>query len=708
MPNNMAMHVEFLSAFAQLPRAQQRGVRNLISRFNANPAASGLNYERIQGAADPNMRSLRIDGGYRAIVAKPERGSVHLLLWADKHDDAYSWATRRRCDINPETGAVQVYLPQGDAPAAVAEAAAKPAGAFATLKDRELMRLGVPQAMLAEVRSVADEDALDALQDRLPIEAYDALFLYLAGESYEQLVREREAPDVVDTGDFDAALKRPESQMRFAVVADEMELEAMLNAPLERWRVFLHPSQRRVVERDWNGPVRLLGGAGTGKTVVAMHRARWLVRNLPESRVLFTTFTRNLAADIEHSLGAICTPEEMKRIEVTNLDRWVVRFLKMRRYEFRPQFGRNAEAWQIALDAKPPALDLPDAFFEDEWEQVVQAADVQDKETYLRVSRTGRGTRLTRSERALIWPVFAEYRAQLAERGVKEVDDAYRDAAALLAAEPPTAGDFGNYDAVIVDEAQDMGASAFRLLRAIARHGKNSLFITGDGHQRIYGRRVVLGRCGIDIRGRSRKLRLNYRTTEQTRRWASGLLADRDIDDLDGGADDNRGIKSLTRGPEPQLAHFPTREEHNAHLLAHIRELQSQEQPLRGICVATRTNAERDAAAQALEGEIEHLVVGRGADDSGKEGVRVATMHRVKGLEFDHVVLASVNSGLVPLRQRAKAADAVADASMETEERSLLYVAATRAKKSLTCLSFGRPSRFLGSDGTVSGGRQAV
>ena len=329
---------------------------------------------------------------------------------------------------------------------------------------------------------------------------------------------------------------------------------------------------------------------------------------------------------------------------------------------------------------------------------MIQAANVADREAYLRVSRTGRGTRLSRSDRALIWPVFAEYRAQLAERGVKEVDDAYRDAAALLAAEPPAAGDFGNYDAVIVDEAQDMGAQAFHLLRAIAPPGKNGLFITGDGHQRIYrGRRVVLGRCGIDIRGRSRKLRLNYRTTEQTRRWAASLLAGRDIDDLDGGADDNRGIKSLTRGPEPQLAHFATREEHDAHLLAHIRDLQAQGQPLRGICVATRTSAERDAAAQSLEGEIDHFVVGRSADDGGQEGVRVATMHRVKGLEFDHMVLASVNSGLVPLRQRAAPADAVAESSMETEERSLLYVAATRAKKSLKCVSFGTPSRFLPS-----------
>ena len=367
------------------------------------------------------------------------------------------------------------------------------------------MRLGVPQAMLPEVRGIADADGLESIEDRLPEEAHDALFLYLAGDSYEDLVRERETPPTVDVEDFTAALQRPESQMRFAVAADEMKLEAMLNAPLARWRVFLHPSQRRLVERDWNGPLRVLGGAGTGKTVAAMHRARYLVRTLPEGRILFTTFTRNLAADIEHNLGAICTPEEMQRIEVTNLDRWVARYLRGQRYQFQLQFGRLREAWQIALDVRPPALNLPDAFYEDEWEQVVQAGAVADKQTYLAVSRAGRGTRLNRGQRALVWPVFEEYRAQLAERGVKEVDDAYRDATALLAGE---ASDPAGYAAVIVDEAQDMGAPAFRLLRAIAPPGRNDLFIAGDGHQRIYGRRrVVLGRCGIDIRGRSRKLR---------------------------------------------------------------------------------------------------------------------------------------------------------------------------------------------------------
>ena len=694
--SNMAMSVDFLSAFARLPGQQQRGVRSLIARFNNDPTASGLNYERISGANDSNMRSLRIDGGYRAIVLKPKRGDVHMLLWADKHDAAYDWATRRRCDVNPESGAVQVYLPQDEGPAESVATPAESTGVFANLKDRELMRLGVPQAMLPEVRGIADEVGLESIQERLPEEAHDALFLYLAGDSYEDLVRERETPQTVDVEDFTAALQRPESQMRFAVAADEMELEAMLNAPLARWRVFLHPSQRRLVERDWNGPLRVLGGAGTGKTVAAMHRARHLARTLPEGRILFTTFTRNLAADIEHNLGTICTPEEMARIEVTNLDRWVVRYLQGQRYRFQLQFRRLAEAWQIALDLRPPALNLLDAFYEDEWEQVIQAGAVADKQAYLAVPRAGRGTRLNRAQRAAIWPVFEEYRAQLTERGVKEVDDAYRDATALLAGE---AADRPSYAAVIVDEAQDMGAPAFRLLRALAPPGKNDLFIAGDGHQRIYGRRrVVLGRCGIDIRGRSRKLKLNYRTTEQTRRWATALLDGRDIDDLDGGADDSQGIRSLTRGPHPQIAHFDTREEHDAHLLACISKLVEDGEPLRGTCVVARTAAERDAAAKALrDGGFECVVLGARATDDEQRGdaVRGATMHRVKGLEFDHVLLASVNAGLVPLRARGEAADATAKENMETEERALLHVAATRARKSLTVLSFGTQSRFV-------------
>lgn len=698
---NLAMSADFLTAYARLPKPQQKGVRELINKFNADSEASGLNYERINTARDPRMRSLRIDKAYRAIVMKPDQGNVHLLLWADKHDDAYDWAARHECNINPETGAVQIYEPQvveapeDDVEVAVPQEARPPA--FAELKDRELERLGVPSAMIAEVRRVRDDADLDAMQARLPVEAYEPLFLYLAGSSYEDLIREREAPqEQVDVEDFAAALQRLESRARFVVAANEIELEEMLNAPLERWRVFLHPTQRRLVERHWNGPVRVLGGAGTGKTVVAMHRARWLARHIPgDGRILFTTFTRNLATDIANNLRAICSPEELSRIEVTNLDRWATRFLQGQRYDFKVLFGRDQDAWQRALDLKPVELDLPDSFYDDEWEQVVQANGVTTKAEYLHVPRTGRGTRLNRPARAKIWQVFEEYRALLAERAVKEVDDAYRDAAALLNERPSTL----DYAAVIVDEAQDMGAQSYRLIRSIVPEEPDDLFIVGDGHQRIYGRnKVVLGRCGIEIRGRSRKLYLNYRTTEETRRWASRLLEGRQIDDLDGGIDDNKRFKSLTHGPAPHREHFDSREAQAAFIAKYLGDLTSRGESLRGVCVVARTHRERDALAESLaRSELPVVRLDAGTIDKGEQdGVRIATMHRVKGLEFDRMIMASINEGLVPHPRALEGkGDEVEQSFAETEERALVYVAATRAKRELLVLSFGAPSRFV-------------
>ena len=710
----IAMSADFLSAFAKLPRPTQRNVRAFITKFNANPTSSGLNYERIHGGRDTGMRSLRIDGDYRAIALQPERGNVHVLLWADKHDEAYTWAERHECRINAATGALQVYEPQsgewsggpvgGAAPEEAAPAAAARTGAFDGLRDRELMRLGVPEAMLPEVRRIAGERDLDTMQDRLPVEAYEALFLHLAGESYAALVLEREAPESpVDTDDFGAALGQLDSQSRFAIAHDQLELEAMLNAPLERWRVFLHPSQRRLAERHWNGPVRVLGGAGTGKTVVAMHRARWLTRQFARQlgrqaadggRILFTTWTRNLAVDIEQNLRLICTPEEMARIEVTNLDRWVRGFLQGQRYDFRVQYGRDDESWERALDLKDAGLEFPDAFYGDEWEQVVLARGVTTEEEYRRVSRVGRGTGLNRAARVKVWRVFEEYRAQLAERGLKEVDDAYRDAASLLDAGAAELA----YRSVIVDEAQDMSAQAFRLLRRIVPEGQDNLFLVGDAHQRIYGRsRVVLSRCGINIVGRSRKLRLNYRTTEETRGWAATLLRGRPIDDLDGGADDDR-IRSLTHGPEPLLQRFESREKQTAGIVRYLERLRRQGRLLRSVCIVAPTKRELDALEGGLrDRELPVFRLGPDTvDDGTKEGVRLATMHRVKGLEFDRVVIASVNAGLVPQpRAYAGAGDAAEREKAETKERALLYVAATRAKKELLILSYGRPSPFL-------------
>lgn len=724
----LAMSAEFFDALVKLPRAQQQRVRGLIRKFTKNPTAPGLNYERIRNARDPRMRSVRIDQGYRAIVYDTGQGGRHLLLWAAKHDDAYAWAMRKECAVNPETGAVQVFTSQphesGRYPDATPSVPAAPAdpSTFDSLKDRQLMRLGVPQAMLQEIRTVRDDADLDAMRERLPEEAYEYLFYFLAGDSYNDLILEREAPsEPVDTDDFETALGRNESRARFVVADDEMALQHVLDAPMEKWRVFLHPSQRRLVERRWNGPVRVLGGAGTGKTVVAMHRARWLARQMAGSghdrdqtggarkRILFVTFTRNLAADIENNLRSICSPEEMEQIEVTNLDRWVVGFLRRQGYKPRIVYDKDRDqharaAWEHAMARRDSALDYADAFYEEEWQHVVQAHGIKTEERYLTTFRVGRGTALNRSARAKIWPVFAEYRKQLAENGIKEVDDAYRDATALLQREQDSPG--ADYACVIVDEAQDLGAPAFKLIRSIVPEGKDDLFVVGDGHQRIYGRsNVVLGRCGINIRGRSHKLRLGYRTTEETRAWAVGLLEDREIDDLDGGRDDNRDFKSLTHGPEPSLHHFDNRSAQANWITQYLDKMSQRDEPLRGACIVTRTRNERDALADGLgdRGVNVHVLEREDPDPEHDDCVRLATMHRVKGLEFDRVLIASVNRRMVPLsRVLRKTGDAAAREVAETGERALVYVAATRAKKELLVLSYGRRSEFLGQDDYAS------
>ena len=699
----LAMSSDFLEAYAFLPKPQQRKVRTLITQFAADPTSAGMNYERVQ-AAD-NLRSLRIDRSYRAIVLQPDSGSVHLMLWADKHDEAYDWARRHHCRVNPDTGALQVYEPQE--PSEVVYSAASPedltpqSGPFAALRDRQLRRFGVPEAMLPEVRALDDEAALDAIQKRLPLEAYESLFFYLAGDSYEELIRNREAlDDEVDTDDIAKALERMESRGRFVVVDNEMELEEVLNAPLEKWRVFLHPSQRRLVERKWNGPVRVLGGAGTGKTVVAMHRARWLARNLAEGeRILFVTFTRNLAADIENNLRSVCSPQEMRRIDVTNLDRWVHGFLRRRNYDFQVVYSRGQapwnEVWRQALALKDTGVNLPDAFYSDEFDQIVLANGITTEAEYLRVPRTGRGTPLRRAQRARVWPVFEDYRLNLSLQGGKEMDDAYRAAAALLAEDRGGLA----YTAAIVDEAQDMGAQAYRLIRALVPEGPNDLFIVGDGHQRIYGRsRVVLGQCGIRIVGRSHKLRLNYRTTEETRSWAVRLLDGREIDDLDGGLDDHKGFKSLTHGPLPQVIVFDSAEQQAAFIARWLGDLAGSGKKLRSTCIVARTRAERDSIGAEIEkAGLSCVVLERDLpDDAGDDAVRLATMHRVKGLEFDRVIIASANEGLVPLPKAIQGhADGRAREWAETEERALVYVAATRAKKELLVLGHGVASSFV-------------
>jgi hypothetical protein len=685
----IAMSDDFLKSFATIPRDQQQAVLSFVAKFRQNPTASGINYERIRDAGDPNMRSVRINDGVRGIVLKPDTGDVYCLLWVDRHDDAYQWARRHRVAIHPDVGSIQIYAVEASSAAEVVPAPAAPAGCFAALKDREIRRLGVPDEMLVAVRGVMSDADLEVLEKQLPDEAFEALFLFAAGESYEKILSDQAAPVSVDPADFGAALERDATKRHFVVLTDDSDLEALMAAPLERWRVFLHPSQRKLVERDWTGPAKVTGGAGTGKTVVAMHRAARLARQyaaLPGKPVVFTTFTKTLSDDIRQHLALLCTPQELEKIQVTNLDQWASSLLRRFGYKSELLYDESLRRsyWQAAMSALPASIDLPLQFMRAEYERVVLPQGCETADDYMHAKRAGRGGQLGRAQRKAIWPVFAEYRAQLHANNMREPEEAFRDACRLLKANSEELG----IRAMVVDEAQDISAAGFELIRAAVPVGPNDLFIVGDAHQRIYRHKVVLSHVGVEVRGRSRSLKVNYRTTDEIRRWAVSQLDGCEIDDLDGGIDALKGYRSLTHGDPPDIIASATQQDDLAHIRLLLKQLVDDGVELRQVCIVARTNDGLDEIASGLKRSgTACLKLERSTpDDSESPGVRLATMHRVKGLEFGIVIISGYRGAKVYAEMYAREEDAGVAEDTEIAERSLLHVAGTRAKRNLFVL----------------------
>ncbi|MHA6963451.1 UvrD-helicase domain-containing protein [Zobellella denitrificans] len=699
---SVAFSEKYFESLLKLTPNEQSQANKSVMLFQQDPQHGGLHYEKLTAFKDSKLRSIRANQDVRIILAAAEKEDLYLMLYVDHHEQAYAWAAKRKVEINPNTGSVQMFTVEEqvlDAPQTPPTEPAKP-GLFDAIRDRQLLQLGVPEAALPLVRSMRIEADLETarIQEQIPNDAYEGLFMLMAGASFEEAYNEvvPAAPESVDTDDFSTALARPESRATFTVAENEQALQDVLNQSIEKWRVFLHPAQRRLAEGVKNGPVRVLGGAGTGKTVVAMHRAKWLADHVAKDndRVLFTTFTRNLALDIRQNLNKICSQETLARIEVINLDSWVMNYLKKQGYDYGllADAQQERELWQQAYSEKPAGVDLELAFFREEWARVIQPQSVTTLDEYKKASRIGRGTRLNRQQRVDIWPIFERFRHLLASNFLKEADDAYRDARNLIETKPELRP---SLCAVVVDEAQDMGSQAFMLIRSLVSAGTNDLFIVGDGHQRIYGKnKVVLGQCGIDIRGRSSRLKVNYRTTDETRKLAVSILEGVEVDDLDGGQDSHQFYHSLMHGPAPEVRCFNSADDQAAAILSTI---QSQGLAPEACCVIARTHRELNDIKARLESKQQlcYQLDGRGAA-TPDGAVNLATMHRVKGLEFDAVFIASTNRGLVPLDfVISSSADAVTRKLSENEERALVYVSLTRARKLAFVYGYGEMSDWF-------------
>lgn len=689
----VAISSDFLTAFARLPRQIQGRVTEFVNKFRNDPMSPGINYEKLSKGIDKKIYSVRIDDTYRGIVVRQPESGVYLLLWVDHHDRAYEWAERKRCEVNPKTGAIQVFDVQTVVETVVSDTVPS---LFDQATNEELLNLGVPEQLLEFVRSFTDPNAFHDAKSKMPQDAYEYLSWIVEGFSVAEVLElAAEERGQTAAGDMATALDTPSTQKSFVVVEGEDELRRIMAEPLEMWRVFLHPTQRKIVSKNYSGSARILGGAGTGKTVVAMHRAKQLASAISgQQRILFTTFTANLAADIRENLRKICSVEELRKIEVIHLDAWVNQFLK--ESGFSAQIGYDDvidPLWEKAVLAANLDLPFDTSFYEEEWNRVVIAQEALTLEKYIKATRNGRGTRLDRKRRMLVWKVFECYQNLMKEGQVRDINTAMYESSKLLAA----GTGHGRYAHVIVDEGQDFSDNAYRLIRSMVNEGPNDIFIVGDAHQRIYRNHPTLSKCGINVRGRSSILKINYRTTEEIRKYAFALLNGISFDDLDESTDLGDKCQSLTHGDKPVIENFKDANAEFEYLQEEVKKLRAADVALNDICVVARTKKlVEDYIAQFTKVGIRCYAIKRNkSDDRSFDGIRVATMHRVKGLEFKYVFVVALNNRIVPLPSAINKTDAISEAESIASEKCLVYVALTRAQQGAYITSYGKASEFL-------------
>lgn len=689
----LAIDKGFITDLAKMEKPVAKRVAEVFDEFDA-ATHSGLHLEKINNARNPRFRSIRIDQAWRGIVLAPETGDVYTLLKVLHHDDAYAWAQRSNVSVNSATGGIEIR-DEAELDRQIPEraAAAKTASApiFAHVKDGELTKLGIDDQVLAFARTVTDPAQLDAAKSFLPETQWDVLFGLAAGFTPDEVWADLGAQildEPVDTEDIDAAILR--SSDRVVLVSGPDELMDVFAYPFATWRVYLHPTQRAVADATYKGPARVTGGPGTGKTVVALHRAHMLAKR-GEGKVLVTTFTSTLSETLQTGLDMLVDDEQAEsRIEVSHVDRIAHRVF--RKAHGAPHLlGTEDEKalWAGLIDEL--GLTFTPVFLSEEWRQVVLARRISTADDYLAAKRTGRGRALGAVQRAQVWQAIWEFEQTLTQQGRWTHETIRREATRLL--EESTDKPFRH---IIIDEAQDLSPDQWRLLRAAVAEAPDDIFIAGDTHQRIYDNRVSLREVGINIAGRSSRLNINYRTTAEILGWSLGLLRGEPIDDMEGGLDSIAGCKSQVHGKPPELSGHDSADTEAAFIATTVQDwIDNGIAPSEiGIAVRAKWSASKFESALRKAG-IDYVDLAKASDDD--DAVRIGTMHRMKGREFRCMCVAGVSATMVPA---ANAITPIEDDKQTHQqdlerERCLLFVACTRAREELLITWHGEPSPFL-------------
>ena len=679
----------FTEALDRLTADERDDAKVTAFDLQRDPASPGMQFHRLDKAKDPNFWSVRVNRDLRIIVHRTNESL--LACYVGHHDDAYAWAERRKLERHPRTGAAQLVVIRERVEEVVKrvvvpvfeEQQTPQTRLFDGLANDALLSYGVPPEWLDDVRA-ATEDTFHDVAENLPAEAAEALLQLAVGETPTP-----RAPVGADEDPFD----HPDAQRRFRTVGGVEELKAALDSPWERWIVFLHPTQRDIVERSFNGPARVSGSAGTGKSVVALHRAVHLARREDEARVLLATFSDPLAGYLNDKLRLLVKdrPRLAERIRVDTLDGVADRLYRAR-IGGDPTVVDEATLRHMLEEAGREIEGPPFAagFLYTEWRDVVDAWQLRDWDSYRDVARVGRRARLVESRRKRAWQVFDKVRERLAEQGLTTRATLYDELARVFEPGVPVP-----FDHVVLDEAQDANVAQLRFLGRLAGARPNGLFFAGDLGQRIFQAPFSWRSVGVDVRGRARTLKVNYRTSQQIREVADRLLDDR-MDDVDGETEVRRGTVSVFDGPSPEVRRFEGEDEEVEAVGVWLKKHLDDGVAPAAVGVFVRGDGELERAENAIA-RAGATSVGVGDQSALAKGrITAATMHQAKGLEFRVVAVMACDENVIPNPDRlAGAADMAAMEEAHDLERHLLYVALTRARDELLVTGVAPGSEYL-------------
>jgi len=686
----------FTDSFARLTGEEQRAVKTTVFDLQFNSELQGLSFHNLESAKDKQFCSVRVNKDIRIIVHKSE-GSL-LICYVGHHDDAYRWGECRKIETHPKTGAAQLveireivreipFIRYVEAPESVVTSKKlQPEPKIKLLKDKtddELLGFGVPPDWVNEVRNADSDDAIQEVCGHLPQEAAEAVLeLWTGGVPRAVTVQPASADPFA----------HPDAQRRFRVMSNREELERALDFPWEKWTVFLHPEQREWKEKNFNGPARVSGSAGTGKTIVALHRAVHLARLNNEARILLTTFSDTLANSLRVKLKSLVAgePRIEERIEVASLDSVALRLYKS---QVGPVNVANSSAVRQLLADSSLAVaghKFTPQFLFSEWEQIVDAWQLKTWESYRDVARLGRQTRLPEAQRKVLWSIFTPVWTALKAKKIITMAGVYSGLTSALkqSNKPP-------YDFAVVDESQDINVSQLRFLAAFGANRPNGLFFAGDLGQRIFQLPFSWKSLGVDIRGRARNLRINYRTSHQIRFRADRLLG-RDVSDVDENHEDRSDTISVFNGSPPEIYELKTAAEESNSVAKWIAKLSKDGVAPHEFGVFVRSQAQYSRAeAAVIEAGLPLKVLDEKVQTTSGH-VSICSMHLAKGLEFRAVIVMACDDDVVPLQERIGSVGDEADLKDIYEtERHLLYVACTRARDHLLVTAVEPASEFL-------------